>query len=178
MSVLERWYHKVHEIPSGGVKQHREASAELRAELAVELGVPACNSLVTDYRIINAGRGRFELRGRVQASFTRTCVITLEPMVEVLNEPLDCAFVPRDRVPREQADEELALSVEDLEVIEHDRIDVGRVVYEVVAASLDPYPRSADAAVESAAEEPDNVEPAEHPFAVLAELKKNEGDSH
>lgn len=176
MSALNRWYHKVHGIPRTGVTQHREASPELCAEIASELDVPACHAIVADYRIRNAGKGRFELSGRVKAKFTRTCVVTLEPIEETVDELLDCAFVPPDQIPGTQTDEEEALSVEDLEPISHDTIDVGRIIYETIAASIDPYPRKPDAALELPTEPVADDEEGEHPFAALSRLKSPDAD--
>lgn len=176
MSVLDRWYHKVHEIPRAGVTQHRQASPELREELAADLDIPACNSLVADYRIQNAGKGRFELTGRVKAALMRTCIVTLEPVPEDIDEPLDCTFLPPEQIPNNQAEEEEALAVEEIEAIRHDRLEVGRVIYEVVAASMDPYPRTANAELEDATEGQAEDQSSEHPFAALSRLKNPKRD--
>lgn len=178
MSVLERWHHKVHEIPRAGIQQHREASPEIRSELAEELGIPACNFLSVAYRIQNIDNGCFDLSGRLRANLTRTCVITLEPISEDIDEPLDCSFVPPDQMPNQQVEEEEALAVEDQEPIHHDRIEVGRLIYEVLAASLDPYPRADGATLEPVGELPEHDEAAEHPFSALARLKpQDEGQA-
>ncbi|MBU1212661.1 MAG: DUF177 domain-containing protein [Alphaproteobacteria bacterium] len=176
MSALNRWFHKVHDIPRTGIKQHREASPELCAEIAKELEVPGCHELIADYRIRNAGRGRFELSGWVSASFTRTCVVSLEPIEETVREPLDCAFVPSDQLPASQADEEEALSVEDLEPISHDKIEAGRIIYETIAASIDPYPRAPDATLDTPLEPGVDDAESPHPFAALARLKASDAD--
>jgi len=176
MSALNRWFHKVHEIPRTGIKQHREASPELCAEIARELDVPGCHQLIADYRIHNAGGGRFEMSGYVRAKFTRTCVVTLELIEETVEEPLDCAFVPPDLLPASQADEEEALSLEDLEPIRHDKIEAGRIIYETIAASIDPYPRAPDAALDTPCEPAADDDQNPHPFAALARLKDSDAD--
>jgi len=176
VSALNSWHHKVHEIPRAGIKQVREASPEIREELAHELAIPACNSLVADYRINNAGKGRFELKGRVKAELTRSCVITLEPIAEKIDEPIDCSFVPPGLIPENQTEEEEALAIEDLEPILQDRLDVGRIVYEVVAASMAPYPRIAGAEIDAAPDAEQEEESAKHPFAALEALKQQKRD--
>ena len=60
-------------------------------------------------------------------------------------------------------------SAANVERIENDRIAVGRIVYEALAAGLDPYPRKEDAAFEW--RDPKLAEGAGNPFAVLKKLK-------
>ena len=175
MSKLENWRHKVHEIPRAGVSQHREANEELRQSVADELGEPECQSLVADYKIKNLGKGRFGLSGSVDAVFTRACVVTLEPLQEDVHEVLDCVFVPPEYMPGQQAEEEEALSAEEYEPIKNETLEVGRVIFEVLSAGLDPYPRAEGASLGDAGQD-DGQETAEegaHPFAALAQLKKD-----
>lgn len=177
MSVLDAWHHKVHEIPRGGLQQRREAGKELLSAVALELEVLECHKLVADYRIRDAGSGRYELKGSVHAEFTRTCVVSLEPLREVVSETLDCMFVPTEMLRRSQTEEEEALAVEEVEPIVNDTIEVGRVVYEVLAANLDPYPRAAGAAYEPASQEAGQSQSSEHPLAGLAKLKGKGDDA-
>lgn len=169
MSALEVWHHKIKEIPRAGITQHRQADQGLRRALAKELNTPDCHSLVADYTIRSAAGGRYELKGRIEAEFTRTCVVSLEPLRETVAEPIDCTFVPPEQMPGAQAQEESVLSLEELEPIENDRIEVGRVVYETISASLDPYPRAPDAVYKPSADA--EHKPEEHPFATLSRLK-------
>lgn len=179
MSTLENWRHKVHEIPRAGVSRRREANEDMRRSVAEELGEPACQKLVADYRIKNLGKGRFGLSGTVEAHFTRTCVITLEPVEEEVREELACVFVPPDHMPGQQAEEEEALSAEEYEPIENDVIGVGRVIFEVLAAGLNPYPRAEGASLDGikGAEDEETVEERSNPFAALAQLKKDRDNS-
>jgi uncharacterized metal-binding protein YceD (DUF177 family) len=169
MSALEVWHHKIKEIPRAGITQHREADQRLRSGLAKELDTPDCHSLVAEYTIRSAAGGRYELKGRVEAEFTRTCVVSLEPLRETVAEPIDCTFAPPEQLPGVQAEEESVLSLEELEPIENGMLEVGRVIYETIAASLDPYPRAPDAAYEPSVDAEHELE--EHPFAKLSRLK-------
>lgn len=179
MSALRDWIHKVHQIPRSGLEERRDANEALCRQLAHELGVTAVNHLQASYRLQIAGKGRFSLSGTVNAEVTRQCIVTLDPISEIIAEPLDCTFVPPDALPQHQSEEEEALSLEDLEPIRNDVLDVGRVIFEVLVASLDPYPRTPGAELDEqprggAAEEAT----LEHPFAALARLKQaNERDT-
>lgn len=169
MTALARWHHKVHEIPRSGVSEHRDAAQDLRTALAEELGVPACHKLIADYVIKNEGGGRFLLSGTVTATFERQCVLTLEPLTEEVTESLDCLFVPPELLPGPQSGEEEAHSVEEIELIGNQGIEVGRVIYETVAAALNPYPHAPEANLDLPAA--DTVsETRQNPFAVLKKL--------
>jgi hypothetical protein len=50
------------------------------------------------------------------------------------------------------------------------KIDAGRIVFESLAAAIDPYPRLPDAEFEGPLSAPEGGKP-ESPFAVLASLK-------
>ena len=61
----------------------------------------------------------------------------------------------------------------DIEPLEGHEIAIGRIVFETLAAALDPYPRKGDASFNWT--EPDNPdEKKTSPFAVLAKLKGKE----
>ncbi len=169
MTVLARWHHRTHDVPRSGVSEHRIAGDDLRASVAQELGVPACRKLIADYVIKNAGGGRFQLNGTVTAEFERECVLTLEPLIEELTEPLDCLFVPPELMPTPQSEEEEAHAVDEIEAITNQDIEVGRVIYETIAAALNPYPHAPDASLDLPAASTAQ-ETRENPFAVLKKL--------
>lgn len=179
MTILERWRHQVHEVPRAGISQRREANADLREAVSDELGELGCPKLVADYKIKNLGKGRFGLGGRVEAVVTRACVVTLEPIEETVSEVLDCIFVPPEQMPGQQAEEEEVSSADEYEPIENDLIAVGRVVFEVLAAGLNPYPRKDGVEYVGEADALLSEKEAEssHPFAALAQLKKDRDNS-
>ncbi len=176
MTSLERWRHKVHEIPRAGLSQERSANAELRADVARELDVAGCEKLEIAYRLKPSGRGAFDLTGTLRADLIRTCIVTLEPIAERIREPLDCRFVPPGDIPAPQAEEQEALAIEEIEAIENDILPIGRIAYEVLAASLDPYPRKEGEHLDAGDGEADANEPKENPFAALARLRGNTGE--
>ena len=57
MTALTCWFHKLDEIPRGGVSERRQAADNLRRTIAEELGVQACTRLIAEYTIRNAGSG-------------------------------------------------------------------------------------------------------------------------
>lgn len=171
MMPLENWRHRLNEIPASGLRTVREATQEERAQLAAQLPLVSCETLSVEYQIKPAGRDRYALTGRLAAEITQSCVVTLDPVPAKLDEPLDCKFVPPAMMPDSQEEEQEVLTIEDFEPIENGWIDVGRIVFEVVASGLDPYPRRGDAEWEADLGD-DGADRKAGPFAALAELKK------
>ena len=170
MTALFCWRHKLDEIPRRGVSERRKAGDNLRRTIAEELGVQACIRLIAEYTIRNAGGGRFELKGTLDSEFSRVCVVSLSAITETIKEPIDCIFVPPDHLPERQSEEEEALAVEEIEPITQEAIEVGRIIYEVISATLDPYPRAHDAELELSSDSTEQVS-RENPFAALQKLK-------
>ena len=164
------WSQRVSAIPEGGLAETRAASAAERSTVAVALGIVACDELKADYVIRAIGAGRYRMKGTVAARFTQECVVTLAPVQQTVAETFDVEFWPS--LPDAGDAEVEVLSVPDIEPIEHGLIAVGRVIFEILAASLDPYPRSEGAPFEwegapgaSGAADPG-------PFSALKRLKR------
>jgi uncharacterized metal-binding protein YceD (DUF177 family) len=175
------WVVEVRAIGETGQNARFEASAEQRASLARDLDLLACSVLTVAYKLRSQHRGRYRLTGTINADVVQRCIVTLEPVPATVTEELDVEFWPADQlaakptpgVTQQASDEHndtadfAALGDEPPEPIEQGRIAIGRVVYELVSAGLDPYPRSPGAAFAFASS--DNGK--DNPFAALAELK-------
>ena len=113
------------------------------------------------------------MTGRVRARIGQTCVVTLDPIENDIDEPIDLIFAPPEQIP-ELADlvDEAAESDRDIpdppEPIENGMIDLGRVATDALFLAIDPYPRKPDAVFEPLVAAPD---PEDHPFAALKALK-------
>lgn len=167
------WVIKTRGIGNSGVSGTLEANEQDRRALAVALDILACERLVVDYRVRPIGGTHFKASGRITADLVQACVATLEPVPETINESFSVAFWPADEIGGELPEGEIHLDEEVPEPIEHGEIALGRFVYELIAVTMDPFPRS------PTAPEPDDSEPVatsgekpENPFAVLAKLKK------
>lgn len=78
--------------------------------------------------------------------------------------------MPPEHLPEKQSEEVEALAVEEIEPITQESIEVGRIIYEVISATLDPYPRAHDAELELSSDSTEQVS-CEKPFAALQKLK-------
>ena len=136
---------KATEIPAHGLTGTIEATAQEHAAIAEILDLVELKSLDVKFQLTCAGLRRFELAGRVTAAVVQNCVITLEPVENSIDEELAIAFWPAADVARLESGDE----PEDTEVPhdgpeplpENGLIDVGQAAYELLASTLDPYPR-------------------------------------
>lgn len=170
MSEPLPWSYRTAEIAEAGLSERRAATAEELVEIARVLDVLACEGVTADYVIRPIGHRRYVLKGEVSGQLTQACVVTLEPVAQRLHAAFDVEFWPAGTLPVAGEDEVEALSSAEIEPIEHGRIDAGRIVFETLSASLDPYPRKPDAAF--AGETTDSLDAGkESPFAALKKLK-------
>ncbi|WP_417682002.1 YceD family protein [Roseibium sp.] len=119
--------------------------------------------------------------GKLEASITQQCVVTLEPFEQELSEDIDRTFEPvssRPRRPRDLNEEgEIEIELETLDppdVMVDGVIDLGALVCEQLALSIDPFPRKPGAVFERDEEtDSSELEDKPSPFAALAKLKQD-----
>lgn len=169
----------VADLPETGRRIDLAADEAARAAIAEAAGVRAIDRLEAAFELIPEGRGAVHVTGRVLATVGQLCVVTLEPLQSEVDEAFDLLFRPpaeasntKKGARRTPAGEGgLAAGTDDPpEVIQSGVIDLGAVATEFLILGIDRYPRKPGIAFEPPAEEAD---PAAHPFAALAALKKN-----
>jgi uncharacterized metal-binding protein YceD (DUF177 family) len=166
----------VAEIPETGLSQDLVARPEERKAIAALGGLPDIAEIKAELRLLPVKGGTVHVTGRVTGQVTQTCVVTLDPVQNKIDEDVDMVFAPPSQI-RELADsmdEDDGESDEERpdppEPIENGAIDLGKLVTDAVFLGLDPYPRKPDAVFENKVEAPS---PDEHPFAALKALKKD-----
>jgi hypothetical protein len=167
------WEHATHDVPQSGLSRQREAAPDELARIARALDLIACASLTTAYTIMPTLGGRFRLSGRLHAEISQACVVTLEPIASVIDEGFDVTFWPEEDIPPLRGGEVELDEEAEPEPIVARQIDVGRVVFECLAAGIDPFPRKPDATLDQSSSQPADSGPGkpDSPFAVLANLK-------
>ena len=164
------WGHDISDISAAGLDVKRQATAPERAVLAAALEILSCEAMQVSYRLTRAPAEGYRLKGKLVADVSQACVVTLAPVLETVTAAFAVDFRPEDEV-RGMDGGAVDLD-EDVEVepVEGTWLAVGRIVFEELAAGLNPYPRRPGAEFTPAA---DAVKPAkENPFAVLAKLKQ------
>ena len=154
-----------------------EADAAQSADLASALGIHAVDRLSVEGTAIRIGTHRVKVEISVIAEVRQLSVVSLEPVAQVLtiheeeifDETLDLAAEPGeiDIDPQAVASEDAAL--------EDGHIPLGRLVQELIAVQLDPYPRAEGEGWGDRIEDADEKEaPTNNPFAALSALKSKE----
>ncbi|HXF53542.1 MAG TPA: DUF177 domain-containing protein [Hyphomicrobiaceae bacterium] len=169
------WSHAVGEIPRQGLQVVRAATSEEAARLGAALDVLSFESLTVSYHLQPMTQGRYRAEGRLTAVLEQSCVVTLAPVRSVVEEPIRVEFWPADQLAQScnAAVEHSVLEGEEVEPIENHRLEIGRIVYEIVSAAMDPYPRAEGAEFAWAEDRVSEAAQGSHdgPFAALARWK-------
>jgi hypothetical protein len=163
----------VAQIPEVGLHRDIEADQPTRKAMADVAGLREILSASASLDVMPRGGGRFHVAGRVRARVGQTCVVTLDPIENDIDEPIDLIFAPPEQIP-ELSDlvDDAAESEEEIpdppEPIVNGIIDLGRLATDALFLAIDPYPRKPGAMFEPRVEADD---PEDHPFAALKALK-------
>jgi uncharacterized metal-binding protein YceD (DUF177 family) len=161
----------VAQIPDGGLHREIEADDRARVAMAEAVGLREISSAHAAFDLSPRSGGRVQVAGRVQAKVGQTCVVTLEPIENEIDEEVDLIFAPADEIAPQidaDADDGESAFVDPLEPIENGMIDLGRLATDVLFLAIDPYPRKDGAVFEPQLAAPD---PEDHPFAALKALQ-------
>jgi uncharacterized metal-binding protein YceD (DUF177 family) len=161
---------KLDELDEGEIPFDLSANEEERAALAKRFELPAIESLRASGTLKRLRGGRVRLRAALRADVTQTCVVSLDPIDNRIEEDLEILFEPaRGR----SDDSEIAFDPDsDREPLIGDSLDVGEVVAEEFALALDPYPRKPGIALEIEGDEKAENQGQGGPFEALAALKQ------
>ena len=156
--------------------EHRiEATRPRWTDIARLLDLVALEGLSFDYRLRRGAGGRVQLTGQLKAHVIQTCVVSLEPVQAAVDVPVEVEFWPAPLI------EELEKKAEDPgqsglldwpEAITDGTIDLGPIIYETLATSLDPYPKRPGASFQWSQGDSEAEARESGPFAALAKLKK------
>ncbi|MEM7546904.1 MAG: DUF177 domain-containing protein [Pseudomonadota bacterium] len=156
---------------------HAEPNEAKRAAIAADLGISSVDHLIIEAKISAAGRDNWRLDGTVNAKISQPCVVTLEPVEQLVEEPFSRIFEPRTAEPGTQRGEiDVDLDSDDPPEPLGRGIDIAAVALEHLALGIDPYPRASGVVFETVSATPPGSSPlpatAEKPFAALERLKK------
>jgi uncharacterized metal-binding protein YceD (DUF177 family) len=165
----------VAQIPDTGLHRDTEADQAARDAMAEVAGLRNVLSASASFDVTPLGGGRVHVAGRVQARIGQTCVVTLEPVENDIDEPIDLIFAPPDQIPElaDLVDEDVEGESEipdPPEPIENGVIDLGRLATDVLFLAIDPYPRKPGVVFEPVVTAAD---PEDHPFAALKALQSS-----
>ena len=161
-------------MPPTGRDLKLSVAAEERAQVAALLGITAVESLDVSLHAVKF-RGGMRVTGRLSAGIVQPSVVTLDPVPQRIEEPIDRVFLPGgDRVHAASTNAEIVVDLEAEDVpdrFEGPEADLSGLIIETLALAIDPYPRAEGESLDGLGlDEPDEDE---SPFAGLKSLKKS-----
>lgn len=165
----------VEDISEDGQTFTLEADAETRAAIAKVAGLRDLPRLAATFELTRQGIGGLRVVGHVSAMAGQTCIVTLEPLLNPVEEKVDLSFVPQIASPGPSVEKEPAHARQagkwnDPEPLVDGIVDLGALATEFLVLGLDPYPRKSGAVFEP----PPERGPDEGPFAALAGWSKGQ----
>jgi uncharacterized metal-binding protein YceD (DUF177 family) len=153
------------------VVQDIEASEGERRALAKRFDLLALDLLraKVNLRRVQGGTA-VRLAGHLSAEVTQSCVVTLDPVANRIEEDFTVLYAPQAAVEAAMvgADADMDLP----EPLPEGTLDIGEAVAQQLSLALDPFPRAPGAEIDPEWRG-DAEETRENPFARLATFRKN-----
>lgn len=166
----------VHSLPVKGIKVHICANQQELAHLAKNHDLIEVKLYEGEFHILPWKKRGVRVQGSLRAHVIQACVITLEPLENILHENIDVVFVPENskfvKPKTSEETSELFLDAEgpDIpEVFYDDKIDIGALMEEFFELSIDHYPRKEGISMDII-KTSENTEEKLSPFSVLKKL--------
>jgi uncharacterized metal-binding protein YceD (DUF177 family) len=165
----------VAEVPDTGRSLELAPDEAQRKAIAVAAELLELPRLEATFDLTRQGADGLRVVGHVAATVIQRCVVTLEPVENEVDEDVDLLFQPPQAeapiAPAFDTGHQGLDAEEPPEVLHGGVVDLGAVATEFLMLGLDPYPRKPGAVFQA----PPAGDPASHPFAALAALKKDSG---
>lgn len=165
---------RLDEVPETGRHVELVADEATRASLAQAAGLAGLSRLAASFDLARQGSTGLRVSGNVSASVRQTCVVTLEPVDNEVEEAVDLVFASASAggsASPTSASNATLDSPEPPEAMSDGTVDLGVVATEFLLLGIDPYPRKPGAVFEP----PPGSDTRESPFAALAGLRTGPG---
>ena len=161
----------VDDVPATGEHFDLVADANVRRMVAQLSGLRDLSRLQASFDVRRRGAAGLHVTGRVSATVGQTCVVTLEPIANEVDEEVDLLFEPAQPVAEDKSDEAAVRhdKWDDPEPLVDGTVDLGALATEFLVLGLDPYPRKPGAVFQPT----HDTTPDAGPFAALGALKKD-----
>jgi hypothetical protein len=162
---------RLQDVPEEGLKVAAVADAATREYVAKLAGVDAVLRLEARFDVVPRGQAGLAVSGNVVARVRQTCVLTLDPVENNIDEPVAATFANAGATAIPEAGETIVAADDDdpPEPLIDNRADLGRLATEFLVLAVDKYPRKPGAEFQ-----PTVVGDAGgSPFDALAVLKKD-----
>jgi uncharacterized metal-binding protein YceD (DUF177 family) len=158
---------RIDQISAHGTELTIEARPEERRALADRFDLVDISSLTATIKLkAIAGGTLFRLSATLKASVIQTCVVSLEPVPEEIDDRFSMTF--GGGIEEDGGEIDLSLDEEDPpEPVVDGGIDIGEAVAEHLALALDPFPRKPGTEYVAPQEPEPEPEKRPSPFAAL-----------
>ena len=153
------------EIPETGLHIEIDAPESARSDLAALANLRELPRLSAAFDLARRGAG-VRVTGQVNARVGQTCVITLEPVENDVEESVDLTFSPAAGSQAQSGDGEPP------EPLADGVLDLGAITTEFLLLGIDPYPRKPGASFDP----PHDVSEENSPFAALRRATPRRSD--
>jgi hypothetical protein len=172
MKRPEGWHVPVRreDVPETGLHLELEADEEVRGRFVVLAGVLSVPQLGVTADMTRHGEG-LRAAGHVTARVIQSCVVTLEPIENTIDEPFDVLFLPPDVAGAAPAGPDPEEVDDTREPLVDGAADLGAVATQFFLLGIDSYPRKPGAVFSGPAED----RAADSPFASLERLRGRDG---
>lgn len=183
------WKQKTDAIKPSGTHFERTATAAEREALRDAYGILDVGALTIALEFRPWRKTGYRVTGTLDARTTQSCVVTLEPVEQVIHEDIDMTYLPQadaERLARRTEEEgEIVVDVESRDPPEGfsgPELDIGALAAEVLALAIDDYPRKPGVTFEggdgAAPDEDAGEDEKRSPFAALADhaLARKDGE--
>lgn len=122
-----------------------------------------------------------EVRGRLRAAVIHASVVSLDPVPQTIDEPVEFRFIeatPRRARGRDDAPAEIVVDLDDdpPDPYTGGVIPLGDALRELLSLSLDPYPKGGERFVATEPVQEESERPVS-PFAALSRLRRDDPDA-
>ncbi|HXW28200.1 MAG TPA: DUF177 domain-containing protein [Xanthobacteraceae bacterium] len=160
----------VGDVPEGGLRVELEADEPTCRAVAKAAGVNEIARLRARFDLSRRGRDGLRVVGTVCALVGQLCVVSLEPVVNEVEEAIDVVFGLGTSFPTSARSLDIPVDAPDPpEPLVDGMLDLGAIATEFLILGIDPYPRKPGAAFVA----PPDKETAGKAFAALAALKRS-----
>lgn len=122
-----------------------------------------------------SGDREFHVRGQFSAAVVQECSVTLEPVSQIVEGDVSVLYRHRSLEPAAPDGGKAEILIDpgddDIEYFEAGEIDLGEMLAQHLALSLNPYPRRPDSEIPAAVDAATAVDEKPSPFAILHKLK-------
>lgn len=179
----------VDKVPTAAPKSfHIEASEDERADLARRFGIVSVERAAADITLQRVRGGSIHALGTLYADVTQSCVVSLAPVVQNIENEFEGWFGGDDAAvsfARAKSEREAKKSGVETEILEESvdpepivngKIDIGELTAQNISLALDPYPHAQGVAyeigVDSIEDEPKGGNLRKNPFEALKDWKE------